>query len=361
LTALKQAVLLYDELLFVDPVDPQARSALYLEEARTMGTDPTVTRRWQAAQDAYELLDQAGLVRTVSSEVLRDPASADTLAIGNLSVDEHNGASRFFQGRHRWQILADRMPPSLRSGAFGARTDRGWGGFPIVEVPYAVGASVTTTYALAIAHEVGAVPMTDSRGCHSLLLARLQAAASAEGNLPGLHAPPRSPYMWRQIELRLVDALAPAEALGHMTLDAVLEYRQHAATARSDLAKWINRLVDEAHSRPWDPELEHELADITRRAQEIAAQPGRWGAALAAARPQVSPGALGAQAVQLAAPPTVAAALSPDVSLVAALAIGGSVALAKVTAGVSAAVQALLAKRPAEHNAVSYLLNARAR
>src|SRR5829696_6150847 len=39
-----------------------------------------------------------------------------------------------------------------------------WAGFNIVEVPYTVGASVATTYAIAIAHELGVVPMTDSSG-----------------------------------------------------------------------------------------------------------------------------------------------------------------------------------------------------
>jgi hypothetical protein len=227
LTALKQAALLYDELLFVDPVDPQARSQLYLREAEAMGSDPTVTARWLAAEDAYEVLSRAGMVRTVASEVMSDPGSADALAVGNLHVDvEHNKAARFFPGRHHWQILADRMPSSLQDGAFGAQPARGWGGFRIIDVPYAVGASVTTTYALAIAHEQGAVPMTDSAECHRLLLERLRAAASARGDLPGLHAPSRSPYLRRQIEMRLVDELAPAEVLRNMSVEAVLEYRE---------------------------------------------------------------------------------------------------------------------------------------
>jgi hypothetical protein len=57
----------------------------------------------------------------------------------------------------------------------------------------------------------------------------------------------------------------------------------------------------------------------------------------------------------------VAAAVAPHVSLVAALAIGGAAGLARTTSALSAAVQALLAKRPAEENAVSYLLNVRER
>jgi hypothetical protein len=229
----------------------------------------------------------------------------------------------------------------------------------IVDVPYAVGASVTTTYALAIAHEQGAVPMTDSPECHRLLLARMRAAASAEGNLPGMHAAPRSPYLRRQIEVRLIDELAPAEALRSMSVQEVLDYREESSSTRGELLGWIAKLVDEAHARPWDSQLDLELEEIARQARAIAAQPSRWGAAAEVARLRLAPSALASQAVTLAAPTTVAAAVSPHLSLVGALAIGGAATLAQGTAALNAAIKALTAKRTPEQNAVSYLLNAR--
>jgi hypothetical protein len=362
MAALKQALLLYDELLFVDSVDPYARADLYLREAQAAGVDPTITRKWAEAEDAYELLMQTGVARTVFSDVLDDPEAAGAIAASNLHIDiERNRASRFFPGLHRWQMLGDRVPQTVLDGAYGARRALHWSGFNIFEVPYTVGASVATTYAIAIAHELGVVPMTDSAGCHQLLVSRLQSAASVEGNLPGLHSAPRSPYLRRQIEVRLVDELAPADALQAMSVHEVLRYREETKTARRELAGYIDSLVSRAHHQPWDARLDMELDDLARHARNLAAQPGRWGAAGQAAKSHVAPGALAAGAVTLAAPTTVAAVVAPHVSLIGALAIGGAAALTQGTKALGAAVSALLAKRPAEQNAVSYLLNARPR
>lgn len=362
MTALKQALLLYDELLFVDSVDPYARADLYLREAQVAGVDPTITRRWAEAEDAYELLMRNGVASTVFSDVLQDPEAADALAASNLTIDvERNRASRFFPGLHRWQMLGDRMPQTVLDRRYDTRRAVHWSGFTIFEVPYTVGASIATTYATAIAHELGVVPMTDSVGCHLLLVSRLQSAASVEGNLPGLHAAPRSPYLRRQIEVRLVDELAPAEALRTMSVDEVLRYREETKAARRELAGYIDSLVDRAHHQPWDAGLDMELDELSRQARELAAQPGRWGAAAQAAKPHVDPGALAAGAVTLAAPTTVTAVVAPHVSLIGALAVGGAAVLSQGTKALSAAVSALLAKRPAEQNAVSYLLNARPR
>jgi len=156
MTALKQALLLYDELLFVDSVDPQAR-AVYVREAQAAGVDPTSTRRWMEAEDAYELLLRNGVARTVFSNVLDDRVAAEAIATSNLDIDvKRNRASRFFPGLHRWQILPDRVPRGVLDGYEPRALN--WAGFNIVEVPYTVGASVATTYAIAIAHEARRCP-----------------------------------------------------------------------------------------------------------------------------------------------------------------------------------------------------------
>src|SRR5918999_2584760 len=103
-TALKQAVLLYDELLFVDPVSPEARHDLYVHEARAAHVDPRIMNAWLAAADHYRLLDQEGIARTVDASVLRDPGFEDALVAAGLAVDiDLNGAGSLFRGRRRWQ------------------------------------------------------------------------------------------------------------------------------------------------------------------------------------------------------------------------------------------------------------------
>jgi hypothetical protein len=81
---LKRAVLLFDELLFVDPVDPAARADLYVREGAAADVNPALAKQWQAAQADYELLEHHGIVRTVDSSILRNASGADALAAGGL-------------------------------------------------------------------------------------------------------------------------------------------------------------------------------------------------------------------------------------------------------------------------------------
>lgn len=361
---LKQAVLIYDRLLFVDPVDPEARSALYLREAPYAHANPRISERWLAAQRHYELLQAHGLVHTVHPAALNDPQLTDTLVAENLQLDldENRAGASLFRGRRRWQMLASRLPPSALEGRFAPRpAARGWTGEPVVEVPYAVGASVTLTYALVLAHEAGAVPMTDIEDSHRLLLMRLAAAAARDGNVPPLHAQPTDAYVRRQIELRLVDELAPAPLLARMDMEDVLDYRRDNAQARAELSGWIDLLSAKVQSRPWDPAMSAELEQIAGHAREIAAQPGRWRGTLDSARGRMSPARLAAATISLAAPSTVTAVVAPHVSLVGALAVGGTAALATASDALRAGVDRLLASRPAEHNAVAYLHRAHRR
>jgi hypothetical protein len=190
-TALKRAVLLYDELLFVDPVDPAARSNLYLREAQAAGVDPAVSKQWLAAQSAYDLLQQHQIVRTVDSTVLRDRADADALAAAGLALDIeiNDSPSVLFDRRRRWQMLEARVPQSALDHKFRPRPGpRSWDGEPVVEVPYAVGASLALTYALAIAHELGVTPFTDQRAHDMLLRQRLRSASSSASDL-GVYLP----------------------------------------------------------------------------------------------------------------------------------------------------------------------------
>lgn len=354
--ALKQAVLLYDELLFVDPVSPQARDALYADEARAAHVDPRITAAWIAASQAYELLEQAGIVRTVHSGVL-DGQRADVLVAGGLEADRR--VSSLFHGRRRWQMLEARVPPSALDGRFQPRFGRasGWLGDPVVEVPYWVGSSVALTQALELAHVNDASLLTDSTPHHELLLRRLAWAGEAD-QLPGLHASPRSAYRRQQIALRVVDTLAPAAALATMSFNELLVYRHTSANARADLNAWIDDLDAKAAGQPWDPALEVELKAIAAQAAEIAARPGRWGGAAAASKATLSPGKMITDALGMAGMPALAAFVIPHVSLLGALAIGATVAGKTLMVATASAIDVLVKARPAEQNAVAYLLGA---
>src|SRR4051794_19940220 len=252
---LKRAVLLYDRLLFVDPVTPEARDALYLREQHA---DPTITQRWRHAQQHYERLAREGIAKTVTADVINDPEGIDALVADGLHVDiEINRTpGTLFNGRHRWKMLASRVPESMYYGRHQPKPAEPFAGERIVEVSYAAGSSLSLTHAIAIAHELGATPLTDSKAHHELLLYRMRtsamAAASSGVQLPGMHAPPPGPpdaYLRRQIELRVIDALVPDKQPRGVHLGKLIDYRHKHASARRDLSGWIDKLATEAHQK----------------------------------------------------------------------------------------------------------------
>jgi uncharacterized protein YciW len=82
--------------------------------------------------------------------------------------------------------------------------------------------------------------------------------------------------------------------LADLSFEQVLEYRAEHYAARRELGDWIDRLADQAERREWDDDFEHELAAISRQVRQIAEQPGRWKAASASLRANLTPGALAA-------------------------------------------------------------------
>jgi hypothetical protein len=120
----------------------------------------------------------------------------------------------------------------------------------------------------------------------------------------------------------------------------------------------MDRLADDSRYRPWDRELQDELEQIAARAREIAGQRGRLAEGIAAAKGTVTPGRLITDA--LVAMPTLASVVVPGLSWVAVLGVG-KLLLGTAKPAAAAAIDAMLAYRPAEHNAVTFLLNARHR
>lgn len=350
--ALKRAVLLYDELIFIDSVAPDEREALYLREGTTLSRDlnQQLAARWRAAEPHYRLLEEEGLVRFVAPAELFDVDEAAEALVAGLEVDlELNQCGDLFRGHRPWSILEQRVPAGAK-GPLAPWLRRGWSdkrlGETVIRVPYAVGSSVNLSLALAAAHMLGATPLTDHALQHELLRRRFASAATAQG--PGLNAPVPSPLTRRLIELRVIEALTPAEALDLLSFERVLDYRREHADARAELTGWVDKLTEGVRERPWDPAFEGELREITEYASEVAARPGRWKHAAGAFKRELSTGA-----VVAAGTSAVVGAVAPGVSKFAAVVLGGSAAPA-----VKAFADGLREARAPEQNAIAYLLNA---
>lgn len=355
--ALKQAVLLYDDLVFVDPVPRHERDLLYTREGiHDKDIDPKLAQDWMRAESMYRTLEAERLVRLIdpSRELSdADDGDVDELLAFWLGVDlDLNGGRYLFRGHRPWSLLEQRLPPSAMEGPLSPwlRSPRRapWTRDNVLKVSFAVGSSISLTYALAIAELSGAVPMTESAKHHEMLRRRMASAAGVQS--PGLRAADSSPHARRLIELRVIEELAPSEVLRKMSLDDLLEYRRDSADGRAQLTALMDELALEATSRPWEPAFEAELADIARRARKVAEEPALWGSVRVAARRSWLEGMAAGAAL-------LTAALFPEVALGAGVVLGAS-----ATPRLKDFFEARRApSNRGERNAMSYLLNAHRR
>jgi len=355
--ALKRGVLLYDRLLFVDPVDPAARADLYLREGHAAGANPEISERWLAAAENYSLLDRHGVVDTVDQTVLRDPQAVDALVEGGLrlDLDVNDAQGRLFVGKRRWQMLEQRLPPPARERFKLRRQSLSWAGERIVQVPYAIAASVALTYALTIAHQLGVAPITDDPAHGRLLASRLQSAALNPAGLPGVYQQADTPYKRRQVELRVAGMLAPAPVLRKLSMQDILDYRNEHQDARRALTRLIDRLTDEARHRPWDRDLDDELDVIAEQTRQIADGLPGWSSAWATAKASAGKPSI---AIKLAAGTGLTALVAPNMPLLAALGAGVATLGAATKDAALGAYDELRRARTPEENAVAYLLDA---
>jgi hypothetical protein len=250
-------------------------------------------------------------------------------------------------------MLKARVPPSALDGRFRPRPGPGaWTGDPVVEVPYAVGASVALTYALAISHELGITPFTDDPAHDALLRQRLSSADLARSEVPGLYPSVHEPYLRRQIELHVATALASSAQLNRLSLQDIIDYRNAHEPARDELTALIGQLTQAAQHRPWVAALDDDLERIAQQALQVAAGlPGprsAWQIAKASARkPSVT--------IKVGSRVFVTALVAPNVPLVAGLG-AGAVALSGIAKDVALdAYDELRRARTPEENAVAYL------
>lgn len=116
-TTLKRAVLLYDEILFVDPMSPRVRAGLYDVEQHLpylpANVATSLAQEWTAMSDRYDLLQREGLLRLIDpSGLVADPAT-DRLIARALRADlaDPQTAGLFARGYPTtWSMLRTRIP-----------------------------------------------------------------------------------------------------------------------------------------------------------------------------------------------------------------------------------------------------------
>jgi hypothetical protein len=267
---LKRALLIFDELVFIDPLTPRVRSGAYDEATHQQhlpSDAPRLQRMdWEASErtlgpiiaagaaryfDPTPLLDADPVHQAITATLQADMGRAETF---NLFVDAPPGWSTlrsriprstfpFLHHQYTMRVFYEenlRQPFSKELGFHAifadGKPDQEYGmppypgSRPDVEgeyacvVPYYLGSSLAVSLAIAVCDEVRGLPFTDSRSHMELLQMRFTAA----GNV--------APQEYR---LALLDAALSAEDLASVGIDQVLEMRSLLDVERRSVSEQL--------------------------------------------------------------------------------------------------------------------------
>lgn len=318
---LKRAVLLYDEILFVDPKTPKVRAGLYdvAQHQQYLPDDAAeaLANEWSRISERYSVLEDAELLRFVDPSPVLEQQAVDELITGHLQADmlDQQVIDLFADHAPTWSMLRSRIPSSALQFLSHQYTPRvlydenvhrpfdvidGQGyalfadgkpdqGFSLpgwqegrarpddrewaAVVPFYLGSSIATSTALAVAVDTGAVPLTDSDAHFRLLSARFVRAAAKPtpvSDMPGLTATfsPAAAQKRALVEQRLVDSVLSRQDLESLSLVDVLRYRDETTEERQQYRTHVAEIVHRIRSQPWSPEVEAEIEGELRAAEK---------------------------------------------------------------------------------------------
>jgi hypothetical protein len=268
---LKRALLIFDQVLFVDPRTPRVQEGQYSETAhqRYLPFDaPAWQRRdWEDSVRVVGPLIAAGVARYIDPTPLLDDESAQQAMTADLQADmgRHETFMLFDGSPPGWCLLRSRIPRSCFrylhhqytprvfylentkrpfDSSFGyhalfadGKPDQEYGVPPspgsqpdvngeyACVVPYYLGSSLAVSLAVAAARMVGAIPFTDSAPHQSLLLARTGTPVTA-----GQAAD-------------LLDSALTATELRALSIEEVLEVRTGLAETRARVAAPLQQIA----------------------------------------------------------------------------------------------------------------------
>ncbi|MEU9985513.1 hypothetical protein AB0E10_01675 [Streptomyces sp. NPDC048045] len=411
---LKRAILLYDEVLFIDPKTPKVRAGLYsVENHQPYLPDDAAYRlsqEWTEVANRYALLEREGVVRFVDPAPFLENSAVDAVVTGGLQADmaDQGVINLFANHSPTWSMLRSRIPPSAfsflhhqytwrvlyegnthqafyfteqgdengrrplahalfadgrpdqqySSPSYGLGSEPRTDGEYAAVVPYYLGSSLATSTALAIALENHAVPLTDSDAHFRLLSARFaRAAEGAEAAaLPGLRPPTftGSAAQRRQlVEQRLVDSILSPEDLAALSLEDCLRYRESTAEDRANYRAHLNAMVRRILREPWSQEIEAEIAHEILQAEHAIEE----NADAMRARYKALFGRT-AISLGLAAAPALLTVVFPGVSALWALLLGAG-ALSGILVEPIKELAGLWSETRHDVNGLAYLMNLR--
>lgn len=258
--SLKQLLLVFDEVSFVDPVDDdQWRTKLFKD---LESHDPQFSRYQDIHPALPELVDD-GCVRRIDPAQfvlkLAAPAALSDLQDSSwLNVASNprkfHMPSILIDGSYSWQAFRPKLPqsfldalmtnPDLRSHLLEEGDD--WSSWSL---SYAAGSAIGIGLHLEIAEELGVAPVTDSELHHRLLLMKI--ARATEGSDKTIPIPDDAiRHLTADIASTMLSEVLPEERFSDVTFDEIISFRRSTQIIRKQFLADIEARLGQLRTVP---------------------------------------------------------------------------------------------------------------
>ncbi|HLG46323.1 MAG TPA: hypothetical protein VKY24_08790 [Reyranella sp.] len=258
--SLKQQLLLFDTISFLDPVDSeQWRAKLFrnLEEEQS--------KAFRAYRDFYRELP--GLIRAGVIKI-HDPAQISSInepeVTASIVSDLHDAnwtkaASRpqafglpFLpdrqSGQPTWQIFYPKMPSKFvelltqerklqRHLIYEGDESVSW------SLTYAAGSAVAINTHLAVADQLNCVPLTDSEMHHRLLLRKVARSTERRADVDDPIKKTGTRSLAARLNTTLIQSIMSPEALSRLSVDDIMRFREDTQKARAEFVVYVENKI----------------------------------------------------------------------------------------------------------------------
>jgi hypothetical protein len=345
INVLKYALLVFDELWFIDPLARQYRWALMYSQ---------FGESWDTIREALDYLVDKGIVRIYDPRrivIERDFELAK--AIEEDIADPLFGQISDVLAGGRWSVAIDRLPPSLRHGDFEFRAIHGF-------LPVFDGFVMNLNLTFAVADEnsnLNLVPFTDSDVAQHALSLKYHKVThehplESDLNLVPIVLTKRSSdqlFRYNVLAMNILHDLVPAGSLDPLSIKQVVEYREQASEAMAVLKNKILALTHNLTAEVLTPEFKRQMVEVI---DDMRLEEQRARTEMANIYKDMFSGVV-AKGLATALPSLVACVYS-NASYQQLLTVGTS---AFVISAVTEAAKAASARASHQENCLSYFLN----
>jgi hypothetical protein len=276
--SMKQMFLVFDQLVFLDPVDDEEWRAILFKELE-LQEDPRF-ERYRSVYDVLPTLIEEGAIGKIAPancSYLED-ATTTAAALSDLMDPAWLKVAsnpQKFRMPHRtlaqdksptWQMFLQKMPgsfvsalqtePEFRKHLFmEGGTHASW------TLSYSAGSAAGINVHLAAAEEFGLAPVTDSEMHHQLLLMKLARSASDPEKTKPI-PDDVAQQLSHKVAISLLSQILPQDALNSIPFEDILTFRDKTRENRKHLVNDINSRISLLTRVPSAEDLGHAAREV---------------------------------------------------------------------------------------------------